>query len=156
MCMDPATATLALTAVSTAIGAYGMQRQTSAANDAARYNADMASQQATYAEERGRASEEQLRRQSAQLTGTQRNRLAATGADIQFGSALDITGDTAALTAMDAATIRENAEREAWALRSGAALDRASTSSPTLAAAPTVLGGATEFADRWYRFRGQG
>jgi hypothetical protein len=49
---------------------------------------------------------------------------------------------------MDAATIRDNAEREAWALRSGAAIDRASTSSPTLAAAPTRARGR-------YRVRGQ-
>lgn len=150
------TPVLALTAASTAMAGYGMYQQQRAANDAARFNAQVGQVQATQAQERGTAEEEQLRLQSAQLRGRQRVALAATGVDLGKGSALDVISDTAALTALDAATIRRNTANEFWGYQSQAALDKSATGSPVLTAAPTVLGGATQFADRWYRYKGAG
>lgn len=153
MC-EPTTAMLALTAASTAMAAYGMHQQQSAANSATKFNAEVGEIQAQQAAARGAAEEDRLRLQSSQLQGSQRARLAGTGVDLGSGSALDLQTDTRALTALDAATIRRNAANEVWSYRTQAGLDRSATGSPTLAAAPTVLGGATQFADRWYRYKG--
>ena len=51
---------------------------------------------------------------TAQMKGTQRARLSANGIDISEGSAASIQADTDWMGEMDALTIRDNANREAW------------------------------------------
>jgi hypothetical protein len=48
------------------------------------------------------------------LAGRQRSALAASGTDVQSGSALDLLGDTRLMSDLDAQTIRNNAAREAF------------------------------------------
>lgn len=158
---------LGATALSGLASSYGAWQQASAQKAAAQYDAQAADQNAAIA---GRAAadaalrgQDEVGRQSietAQLMSRQRVALAATGVDLASGSALDVTGDTAFLSALDRATIRANAERETYAARIGAsnALGQARQSraaagsaSPLLVGGSTFLSGATLVADRWRR-----
>ncbi len=163
-------AALGLSALSGLASTFAAYRGAEAQKASARYeaaaasrNAELAGLEAADALRRGADAEARHRLQVAQLDGRQRNALAANGIALDSGSALDVLGDTAALGELDALTIRLNAEREAWAARTGAAglqgqaaLAQAEASgiSPATAAGTSLLGGASAFADRWYRVRG--
>lgn len=115
MC-DPVTLTIAATAVSAAGTLYGGYR----ANQEAKYNAAVSrnnatleQQQAADALSRGRDEETKHWRQVAMLKAQQIAAFAANGLDTSFGSAADIVVDTAIIGAADAASIRENTQREA-------------------------------------------
>ena len=109
------------TMLATVIGAAGTLMQGMAANSAARAQAAAANQNARIAEaqahdalERGGQEELRLRRQMAQLQGTQRSMLAASGVDVDSGSALDVQDASMREGEQDAAAIRFNAAREGW------------------------------------------
>lgn len=134
---------------------------------AARYESAVAAQNARVAElraadqaELGRLEELRARQRTAQVIGRQRAGLASLGVDLSSGSPLDLVSDTAALGELDAQIVRANAERAAWSERvrgmgfqaEGAlASARARWSSPWLPTATTLLSGAGQVADRWYR-----
>lgn len=90
-----------------------------AANNAitAGYNADIQERAASDAEARGRIEEQQQRLRVKQAIGQQRSALAASGVQVDTGSALDVVADTSMFGEMDALTIRSNAEREAYGNR---------------------------------------
>lgn len=125
---------LALAAVSTAMGAYGMYAQGQQQKAQAEYQAAVANNNAIIAEQnaqiqdraaqdalsRGRIEEQQHRLKVAQIKGTQRSALAASGVAVDTDSALDVLADTAMLGEMDALTIRNNAERESYNFQVGA------------------------------------
>jgi hypothetical protein len=123
MC-EPATITLALTAVSAAVAAGGAVAQGRAANKQATYqaavernNAQIATWQAADAVDRGRIEEQNQRLKVARLAGTQRTAFASSGVELGSGSPLDVLMDTQQLGELDALTIRSNAEREAYGYR---------------------------------------
>ncbi len=101
------------------MGAY---QQAVAQNNAltAERNAQIQDNAADDALARGRIEEQQHRLKVAQMTGTQRSALAASGVQVDTGSALDMVADTAMMGEMDALTLRNNAEREAYQFRVGA------------------------------------
>lgn len=122
-------------------------------------NAQIADWQAKDTIARGDKAAGAARLKSRQLKGSQRAALAANGVDLGFGSALDILNDTDLFGEIDAETIRDNAAREAWAIRQQAAglrVDasthrlRAANESPLLAASTSLLTSAGRVADRWY------
>lgn len=76
-------------------------------------NAAFAEEQASDALKRGAEAEQRSRGETAQLRGTQRASLAASGVDITSGSAAELQGDTTELGELDALMIRNNAAREA-------------------------------------------
>ena len=103
------------------IGAVGNLMQGQAASAAGRaqaaandQNARMADEQARDALRRGAYDELRQRRQTSILQGQQRAVLAASGVEIDSGSALDVQEATGLEGEQDAAIIRYNAEREAW------------------------------------------
>lgn len=115
-----ATASVAATIASTALSAYGAIQQSRAQAAQAKYNAAVArnnqviaQQNAQDALDRGAAEEQQQRKKTQLLIGQQRTSLAAQGADLSSGSALDLVGDVAATGELDALTIRRNAALEA-------------------------------------------
>lgn len=146
----------------TALSGMGMIQQGNAAAAASKYNAQVAEMNATLADrrakdaiERGQVAEQQKRAEVAQLQGRQRAAMAANGVDLTFGSPLDTLVDTAVLGELDALTIRQNANREAYDYRVGgvnsradAGLSRMNASSARtgayLSAGGTVLGGASK------------
>lgn len=157
--------------VSTIIGsglqAYGSYKEADASKEAAQYNAAAYEQNKQFAEfqaqdaiNRGRQGENRARLATRVMLGAQRARMAANGIKLDKGSALDIQMDTAMMGELDAATIRENALREAAGYRNQgmnfaaqANLTRAAGDniSPFLAAVPSVISGAGSVADKWLR-----
>lgn len=85
-------------------------------------NAVLSDWQAADALYRGKIAERNARTSGRLLKGSQVVAFAASGVALDSGSALSILTDTDVLTEEDAQTIRNNAEREAWAHRM-AALD---------------------------------
>lgn len=136
--------------------AYGAQAQVN------ENNAQIARWQAEDALHRGARDASRMRISGNQLKGKQRAALAANGVDLGVGSALEILTDTDYFTEVDIGTIKDNAAREAWAIRnqaqnftSEASLlrSRANMESPLLAAGTSLLTSATKAAGNWYRSR---
>lgn len=123
MC-EPTTIALALTAVSGVVAAGGTIMQGQAQAKQAKYqsaveanNSVIAGWQATDAQQRGQIEEQRQRLATAKLRGSQRAAFGSNGVEIDSGSPLDILMDTSQLGELDALTIRSNAEREAYGLR---------------------------------------
>lgn len=112
MC-SPALAVLALTGVS----AYGQTQQGRTEEKIARYNASALDQQAQRVSESGAVAEQTQRMKVQQLLASQTVAAGASGADVSSGSFGDVMDDTAVFGELDAQTIRMNAGREAWGLK---------------------------------------
>lgn len=167
--------TLAIASIAATVGSTGIQimgqSQAAAASKASyeyqaavqRNNQIIAQRQADDARARGAVEADKRRAQAQQLIGRQRAALAGNGVEVDTGSALDITSDTAAAGELDALTVRANAEREAlgyetnasnFGAQAGLSDFQASNSDATLANIGTLLGGAGSVADKWYKYEG--
>lgn len=146
-----------------AVNAFGQSRATKQSLDAqaqvARNNAQIATWQAEDAIQRGQRSASKQMMKTRQTKGAQRAAMAANGVDLGVGSALQILTDTDYFGEIDANTIKDNAAREAWAIRAQAAGYRADASvlesrsdmeSPFAAAGTSFLTSAGKVAGRWY------
>ena len=158
---------LALTAVSTAVSAFGQIQQGKAAEKQAQFQAQVARNNAIIAErkaqdaiDRGKVAEAERRQETAQLLARQRASAAAGGVLVDTGSILDIISDTAGLGELDALTIRANAQREATGFRDQAAQFQNDASLTEAAgqnrrraslinAGGTLLEGGAKVASRW-------
>jgi hypothetical protein len=166
------TTILALTAIGTAVSAYG-QYQSGKAQEAqyeyqsavSRNNSIIAEQNAQDATKRGAAEADTNRRKVASFVGTQRAGFGASGAMVDSGSPLDIIADTAMLGELDTQNILGNAEREARGYRTqgmnfqaeSGLMDSSAKSAGRAGvfnAGSTILGGGTQFADKWYNYYG--
>lgn len=162
---------VAATALGTGVAVYGQMQQSSAASASANYqaeiaanNAKIAQAQAADATARGEIASQEAQAKANQLKGRQMAVLAQNGVDVNNGSAVDLTSDTAAAGRLDALTAKSNSVREADAYlnQSGNFSNQAALSSATAsnisAAAPitagaTLLSGAGSVATQWYRFQ---
>lgn len=122
-------ASMAMGAVSSASGAYAQSQAAKTQGDLSRTiyeaNATLANEAAAEAIARGDRQANQVKIGAKRLIGAQRAQLAASGVDVNSGSALDVQADTAGMGAMDALTAKNNAWREAWGYKAQA-LDSAS------------------------------
>lgn len=152
MC-EPTTIMLAVSAAGTAMAAYGTYQQAEAAKDSAEYNATVSEYAAQDAEARGRQEAMKARQQAAQLRGTQRATMAARGLDLGEGTPLSLLEQTDYFTEVDQATIRNNADKEAWAKRvQGTGFrNEADSINPGFSAMTTLLTGTGNVASQWYR-----
>lgn len=148
----------AVSAYSNSKSAYKAQAQV------AQNNAIIAGWQADDALARGDRQATEVGRKTRQLKGRQRAAMAANGVDLGTGSALEILTDTDYFGAIDANATRDNASKEAWAIRNqaqgftyeaGMAKARAGAESPLLSAGTSLLTSAGRVADRWYRAGGK-
>ena len=109
------------------------------------------------ARDRGEAAVEQQRIKTAQIKGKQAATFGAGGGEINTGGAVSILADTAQFGELDALTIRANAEREAFAFESGAAISlaegRNARTTGFLQAGGTLLTGGSELSSRWKLFK---
>lgn len=130
----------------------------------AKNNAMIAGWQAEDALKRGDRQASVVRGKAQQLKGRQRATMAANGIDLGVGSALNILDDTDYFGEIDANTVKDNASREAWALRNqaqgfsyeaGTAKARGDAESPWTAAGTSLLTSAGRVADRWYKTGGK-
>ena len=151
---------LALTAVGTGVAAYGQYQQGQYNAQVANANASAAEAAARDAAERGDNEAAMQRLQVSRLIGRQRAAFSASGVDASSGSALDVLGDTAAMGELDVQTVRSNAAREVWGLRTQAAVDRfsgrVSRRMGAIGAGSTLLTGAGQMAGQAYGFRRSG
>lgn len=117
-----ATAAISMVALGTASRANAYSRLGGARRDLANYNANVAEVMAADALARGREAEIRHRQGTRKLIGSQRAAFAASGVDISDAdsTAVNVFADTAALSEIDALTIRSNAAREAWGHRAKA------------------------------------
>lgn len=166
MC-EPATISMGLMiagAASNAVGAYAGAKTSKRVGEyqskVAAYNAQMDEYRAGDAISRGQTAVATQRLKTADIKGSQRARLAARGVALDEGSAFNILADTDFMGELDANTIGLNAEREAWALRSQAAMGRtnaqalrahADAINPTQAAFSSLLSSGGSVASSWYR-----
>lgn len=102
------------------LGGAGMVQQGAQARGTAEFNARLNEIEAQDALELGSQEEARYRRDVQQLVGAQKVAFGARNVQRSSGSALDLLGDTAAISEEDALRIRANAAREAAALRAGA------------------------------------
>lgn len=147
---------------STLMSGVGTYMGAQASSAAASYNAQIAGQNALFAEERakdaldrGAHEEERVRREGTLVRKGQEARYGAAGLDIGFGSPLDAIISSATQAELDALTVRENAnreaedfEREAWSYRAGETLNKAEAkwakTAGIISTVGTVLGGGAE------------
>lgn len=158
---------IASTAIAAGVAGYGQYANQQAQNAANDYNAkimqrnaQIANLQAEDAIRRGEEAELQHRRRVAHFKGMQRVAFAESGVVVDEGSPLDTVLDTTQLGEEDAMTIRRNAAREAWGFNMEAGnyaaqgrLSSMKNSSPALAAAPTLLGGAAQSAGQVFSYQ---
>lgn len=163
-----AIASIAASVGSTAIGIMGQMQQADATQKSAAYQAQVARNNQLIAERRaqqieaeGKIAADKKRQDAARLAGRQRAVLAGNGVLVDFGSALDITSDTAAFGELDALNTKYNYDNQAYNTRiqasnfaSEAALAdfRGASADPSLGIAGTLLSGAGSIADKWYKF----
>ncbi|MDM0072078.1 hypothetical protein [Variovorax sp. J31P207] len=123
-------------------------------------NATIATWQGEDAVTRGEWAAGQAMQKGAQVKSSQRAAMAANGVDLSVGSAQEVLNSTDYITATDAATLENNALREAWGYRmqarqytdsAKAARGGASQISPWLSAGSSLLTSATNVASRWYQ-----
>ena len=108
---------IALAGASIALGglsAYNQYQTGKYQAAVANQNADIAHAQANDAINNGNQAADQRRTQMRQQLGTQAATMAANGADLSSGTALDISGDTSQFGTLDALTTVNNAQREAY------------------------------------------
>lgn len=140
----------------TVFSAYNQYQTGKAQNNMAKVQARMSEDQARDAIDRGAVAEAEHRRKVSQFKGQQRSVLAASGVELDSGSASDLQADTAMLGELDALTIRNNAEREAYGYRSNAASSRfegaQAQRAGTMSAGGTLLGGlgGELVSSKWY------
>lgn len=150
MCVPLAALAVGASIAGTTLSAYTAIQQGNATGKAAQYNAQTLRASARDAVARGEVSAQQASEQGRQIIGANRTRTLAAGIDASSGSALDILAGTAGVIQQDVATIRSNAAREAWGMRTeatnilyqGAAARRASR----LGAGGTILTGGVQAA----------
>ena len=123
----------------------------------ANLHADLLDRQAADAVKIGEEQVQGAMRQSAQIQGAQRAAGASSGIVVNQGSNADIQADTRTITAQDVATIRTNAARQAWGIKTNASIGRfegkmAQRASNSQAAGTLLTGAGQYYKD--YRMKG--
>lgn len=147
---------LATTVVGGIFSAIGQQRQAQANANAANYNAAVARNAATYAQQAGEIRAQASDRATAAAVGRARAVAAAGNLDVNFGSPLDIQAGNAAMGRFNSMTIRNNAAREAWGQNAQANLydfeGQNDITAGNYAAAGSLIGAGTSVGDKWSQY----
>lgn len=117
----------------------------------AKENAKIAEQNAQDALYRGRQQQFALRLKQAQVKGTQRASMAANGVALDSATAIDVQAGTDLIAGMDAATMENNARREAYGYRVQATNYQAqmAAANPMSAGFGSLMEGAANVASKW-------
>lgn len=113
-----------LTLAAAGYQAYASHESGKAQRKIANRNADLLDRSADDALARGGEEALAVRRRGRQLVGDQRAAAAAQGLDVNQGAAADLQEQAATFAAQDEATVRKNAWREAYGIRSQAGNQR--------------------------------
>lgn len=162
-----ANAAIAASAVGAGISAYGAYQQQEAANAQAKYqaqvaanNAEIARMEGDYAREQAQRKADEHRDEVRRFIGAQRAAQSASGFIVDKGTNLDLTLDSAALGEIDAMEIlHEEGEMAAWRseLRASnaeaqSALYSSSTSNSFTPAMGQLAGGLGQAGGMYYTF----
>ena len=165
-----AVAGIAASVVGAGVGAVGAISQANASSASASYNAEVAKNNQTAADQsaqaalqEGAVAQQQKAYQEDVLVGQEKAGLAANGVDVGSGSAVDILSDTKAAGELDQLTILNNAARtSAGFINQGInygnqanineAASQASLTGGDLAATSDVIKGAGAVASTWYNY----
>lgn len=136
---------------------YGQQQMGKYQQQVANNNAIAAEYQAADAIQRGDIEADKLRTRVEGLKGQQRAALAANGVVLDEGTAANVVLDTVELGERDVLQIKNNAAREAWALRNQAQDFRnqglLARSESNFNSASTLLTTVGSVADKWYQYK---
>lgn len=144
---------------------YGQRQNLRAQADIADINATTAERSAQSALFAGQREEQRSSLATANLKGTQKAALAASGVDLGEGSAAQILTSTDVMGEVDKNTIAANAVRSAWGYRTQATnyQNEAATKrsgadaiSPFMAAGTSLLNGAGAVASSWFQLNKTG
>lgn len=142
-----------LQGAATAVSTLGAITGGVSAYEQARAAEGMARTQARDALTRGDEAAADLAKEQAVLRGRQRAALAASGVEVDYGSAGKIQDDTTAMQREDQRRLAQNAAREAWGYSVEAAMARASAKgavvNTVLDAGSTLLAGASKTYASW-------
>lgn len=122
MC-DPVTMGV-VAAGATVMQGYQAYQQGKFEEGVANYNARQTENEATMTRNKGVEQENKQRRATAELISKQKAQSAASGVDVNTGSAVQLRDDSALLGELDALTIRENFENQAQSFDDQASLTR--------------------------------
>ena len=154
-------------AASLAATAAGAAAQAAAQRQAATYqaavaqnNAKLAEANAKYTEGVGDTKVAAKQEQTSQMLGAERAGLAASGIELDSGSALRLQEDTTRLGAIDAGTIRANAARDAYGFRTQgvnfAAARSQDEAAGNLDAFSSIISGASSVSAKWNAYKQNG
>lgn len=162
---------LALTGLGGVTGAMGAIASSNAQAGAARYNAEVAQinaeqakRNAQFESESGMAQAAMQERKTRALEGSLKANQAASGVDVNSGSALDVRSSAAELGELDAISVRSNATKAAYgyqtqenSFKNEATLDESEAkkakTAGALSATGTLLGAAGTGFDNYYRYK---
>ena len=158
---------MGVSAMGTATQSYAAYQQAKADNMAAQWNAQVMENnallkdvQANQALEQGKHNVALAKMGGGLLVERQRASYAASGVKVDSGSALDVVAEQAGKNKYDQDMLQYNAELNAWGirneannLRQQAAMTRATGRNPGLAAATTMLGGATNLFNQYNQYQ---
>ena len=116
--------TTAMMVISTAVSAVGAISQGAAAGKQAKYQAQVAQNQAERARQMGALQASQQRKKNKALEASQRSLLASRGADASTGSALLVGGALGAENELNARLLENNAAAEQTSLQAEAQLQQ--------------------------------
>lgn len=141
-----------LAVASLAVSAYGAYTQAQTQKKIAENNAEVAEINAADAKRRGELEAQKAHRQGQQLLGQQRASYAARGLDLGEGTVGDVIDQTDFFSQVDESTARNNAAKEAWAIKRGGMNQQmqADATNPGLALTGSLLSGAGSVASKWY------
>ena len=153
MC-DPTLAMLGIAAFTATTTYVSSERQAAYQESVAKNNAIVLGRLAEDAIQRGQKDEMEHRLKVARFKSRQRAELAASGVDVNEGSASDLQADTMMLGELDALTIRNNAERESYRYLTGQQQELAQGRLTSMAlrdeGRASLLSGAGRVANYWY------
>ena len=158
MC-EPTTLALAATAIGGTMAAVGQHQQGQVAKQVGRNNQIMAEYAAQDAQRRAGEDAIRVQQKASQLKGSQRATMAAKGLDLGVGTQADILDQTDFFGATDAATTRDNGNRDAWSARASGDAARAQGNAAarqgTMSAFSTLLGTAGSVSSKWMDYTGK-
>jgi hypothetical protein len=165
---------LASTVIGTGVSIMGSMQQASAAESSAKYQAQVArnnqiiaEQNASYARQVGQAETETSGMKTAAMVGSAVAAQGASGLDAASGSPVDVVRGTREIGRFDTLNLVRNAELRARgfdieASNQGATakLSDATAKQAGVAglysAGSSILGGASNFSDKWIKFQNEG
>lgn len=162
--------TIGATVVGAAVSAYGMEQQGKAASNAANYNAEVAAnnakiakQNSAYAGAEGETNTASALMKARAEVGAIKASQAASGLDVNSGSAVDVRSSAAETGELNAINIRSEAARKAYGYQTEAAsdtgqvgLDKSNASNSSAAgdigAASSIIGGLGKAGGDYERY----